>query len=899
MLALCLWLPVAAQSTDEPSGGTPTGTPPAESEESQAGGEPLPVPAEVRPTADAGPTGDAARSGLAETLDREIARADVHLEALATLSAAVEAERARELESIREAETATAERAAELSQRAEDDRSATRIYEALLGLLEREQPRLADAMERTELVPGLAPFAPRLDTRGLDTPAFHAQLAELDQRLQQIREAETEIRRRQEDGCWQLLDARARLMSRLYQAREGAIEALPRERRRALLGISREGFDALTLEIERLRIGVEAWVHRTLRTLREIPALLDDLFAVGRLTWIALKLLVVLTLLLALRQRRQALREKLLEWADTFGATRRGRRRLRSLAELTATLMPSLLVLLLVLAVRWALGGLASRPEIDLPLRLLFLYGIYALATALTYALALWLTRRYHMSVAPSRRREILRTIRTVMRVSFALAALLLLSAEVLGRGVLFHKVVQAAWVIGIIAFFFLIARWRPVIAEAYLGAGRDGRLARLVERTRNRWYGFFVVAAAFGWLAVHGLGVVLRDFALSFDQTRKALAFIFRRRMEKQAEVSGYADVAIDALPATLVDAAAEAPAQSAELLVDRFPGREKLSEMLARWREDDTRGSFLLSGPKGIGKTTWLNRIDGGDLPVIHIPIRSRIHTEHALRNLLAPHLAPDDECKDLASLSKALRDGPPRIAVVDVMQNLFVSRVGGYKVIEAFISLIESTSDKVFWICGISAFACEHLFAVHPELMIFRHHEVLRPWTEEEIGALIQRRAEASGVQVEYDALLAERAERDAFDERVVEAAEGYSRLIWDYSSGLPRVALHFWLRSLVPVDDNRVRIKLFRQPSENELLQLGQRALFLLAAIVVHENLSLAEAAKVTRYPEAVCRIQLEQMRDRKMLTRIDRRYRLSTYWHRAVIRVLTRNNLLPD
>ena len=472
-LVLCLCLPLSARQAEEKADPAPPADEPQAVEQPTIRSEEPPTAA-AGPTADAGPTGDAARSGLAETLDREIVRADRHLEALERLSKAVEAERTRELESIRAAETATAERLAELSQLDGSTRSATRIYEALLSLLEGEQPRLADALERTELVPGVAPFVPKLDTRPLDTPAFHEQLADLNERQEQIRQTEAEIRQQQEDGCWQLLDARSQLLSRLYQAREGAIEALPGERRRALLGISREGFDALSLEVERLRIGVETWVHRTLRTLREIPSMLDDLFAVGRLTWIALKLLVVLTLLLALRQRRQALRQKLLEWADNFGATRRGRRRLRSLAELTVTLMPSLLVLLLVLSVRWALGGLASRPEIDIPLRLLFLYGIYALATALTYALALWLTRRYHMSVTPPRRKEILRTIRTVMRVSFFLAALLLLSAHVLGRGVLFHKVVQAAWVIGLIALLFLIARWRPVIAEAYLGAGRE-----------------------------------------------------------------------------------------------------------------------------------------------------------------------------------------------------------------------------------------------------------------------------------------------------------------------------------------------------------------------------------------------------------------------------------------
>ena len=58
-------------------------------------------------------------------------------------------------------------------------------------------------------------------------------------------------------------------------------------------------------------------------------------------------------------------------------------------------------------------------------------------------------------------------------------------------------------------------------------------------------------------------------------------------------------------------------------------------------------------------------------------------------------------------------------------------------------------------------------------------------------------------------------------------------------------------------------------------------------------------SLPEAAEVTRYPQGVCRLQLERMLDEGILRRTNGRFRLTTHWHRAVVRFLKRGNLLSD
>ena len=876
----------------EPSAGVGADTEAGAPSAGDAEGEPAPETPAVPSTA------EAESSALAEALDREIEQRRAYLAEIERLTESLAERRTQQHEALSATRTATAELSAQLQLLNAGAAQAEPAYDKVVGLLVGELDALGESLERLRGGSQLPPFSSNLDPAKLVAPDVEERLATLAELDEKIRSGRQALQADQEALTWEELDQRVVTLSRLSEVRTAAIRALPSQRRRAVLGISREGIDALQLEGRQLGAVARTYVHRTVRSLRQVPEVLQDFFAVGRVTWMVLKLLLVLIAVLLLRRRQKEIKKQVLAWALELASNRRGEERMRGLVDFLARLTSPIVILSLVPAIRWALAAAATRPEVSLPLKLLLLFGIYRLATALTYSAAVWLSGRYRLRLVSRQSAEVLRTIRAVMRTVFLLVALLLLSAQVMGRGVMYHWIVWLAWLVGLLMFFAISARWRAPIADAYLAASPGGRLARLVSSTRKRWYGFVVSAAAFVWLACRGLLIVLRDFAMSFDSTRRALAFIFRRRMERQAEVSGYAESDPTELPDPFRAAASEQVTRDEALLVDHFPGFDRLQQMLQSWR-DGSRGSFLVSGPKGIGKSTWLALVDGGEFPVKRIPVPSRVHTRHALCNLLAQHLIEGDDCKDMTALGKQLREGPPKIAVVDPLQNLFLSRVGGYKVIQAFVSLMESTSDRVFWVSAMSRFACEHLLAVHPELAVFRHHQRLAPWSEQQIGALIDRRVKALDLDVEYAALLADRVSRGAFDERTLEAAESYARLIWDYSGGIPRVALHFWLRSLEAVSEKRARVKLFRAPDETELLQLGQKALFLLAAIVIHENLSLAEAATVTRYPEPVCRIQLERMRDRKMLSYVDRRYRMTTYWHRAIIRTLTRNNLIPD
>jgi hypothetical protein len=194
-------------------------------------------------------------------------------------------------------------------------------------------------------------------------------------------------------------------------------------------------------------------------------------------------------------------------------------------------------------------------------------------------------------------------------------------------------------------------------------------------------------------------------------------------------------------------------------------------------------------------------------------------------------------------------------------------------------------------------MSAPAWRHVQAVRPELAVFRCHQHLDGWSEELIRELIEVRTRASGVTLDYSDLVIERPEGVSEEVQLSQSAEGYCRLLWDYTDGNPKAAVHLLLRSLVQEAPSQVKVRLFRAPPVEELAHENEEALFLLSAIVTHNGLSTDECQVVTRLPGELTTIHLERLQELGVLSEDGSGFRISTAWHRPTVRMLRRNNLL--
>ncbi len=743
---------------------------------------------------------------------------------------------------------------------------------------------LEAALDEWKSPPPAPRFVPSLQPETLLGTPLEERARALMRLESEIEEATDHFERIRRASLWMGVETDADLVSRITNLRIRALSLLTPDKRSQILGFSREGFAQLRREFRQLVLSARLWGASRARALHQLPSILGDMFALGSATLVLGKIALILVFLLIVRRRGPQLLAATKRAAFDRVHSARWLRRLEAVSGIVEVVVPWLTWLFALWLLQWGLGGARDLPEAVVIYRLAVLYVFYRLAIDVSFSLIVRVARRYHLAMDTARRMLLIRSVRTIVRTVTLLGVLFALSRQLLGTGFLYGIVVDFSWLVVLAAALRVLSRWRQIVADAYLGSAPSGRLAEMVKSSRDHWYGVLVAAASFGWLAGRAGAIMARDFALTFDQTRKALAFVFRRRMEKQAEQKGYAEGRIDLLPASLVAAFSEKAISEGPLVVDRFPGLDRLTNTLKEWGSGSRGGSFVVIGEPGMGKTSWLGRVQTGDLPVERLELRERLLRDADLRKAVEPVIRSDDS---------------RRVVVVDAAQNLFLAAVGGYDALEGFVSVVEETCDRIFWLCAFNAFSWEHLRAVRPDLAVFRDEQVLTPWSEEAIRALLRTRTTESGVDLTFEDLVVDRMEGVSAEARFLRTEEGYSRLLWDYADGNPRIALHFWLRSLVPDSETRARVRLFRAPGTQQLERIPEEGLFVLAAVVTHENLSHEEAVAVTAYTERICSIHLDRLSDLGVLRVDEGRYRVRTHWYKAVTRLLSRLNLLPD
>ncbi len=461
---------------------------------------------------------------------------------------------------------------------------------------------------------------------------------------------------------WRAVTVHGNAVLRLVELRMAARDSFTEEHRRALLSFGRAGLHQAAREA---RTGVLlAHYHLALRrhSIDEVPAMARDLFKVGATLSRLLLVAAVLVFALWVRRRWRGWLERVR--TSTFRSLSRvgSKRRAQRVFRWCETIGPWALFLITITALRWALGPAARAGEIDALLTLLTIYGIYRLAIDVVASAFVNAAMHYGLETTDERRTMLLRSIRLVLRVAMILL-LIHLASRALGQGFMVTMIVKFSWLVVMAAMLVELFRWRNVMVETFLTLQPKGRLADTLRASRSRWYGAFLAPAAFVWLAGHGAATVAREFALGFEETQKALAFLFRQRVQRQAEKQGYAEGIVAELPESLIEAFREEPIASGPLVVSNFPGLDELHEILTTWRESGVRGSYLLTGERGIGKTSWLNQIRRKDLEIQRILPRQ---TRHGCSRSLRPsRRAPRDRRRSRCGTTRTRTSAVQRTA------------------------------------------------------------------------------------------------------------------------------------------------------------------------------------------------------------------------------------------
>ncbi|QDG54727.1 hypothetical protein FIV42_29475 [Persicimonas caeni] len=484
---------------------------------------------------------------------------------------------------------------------------------------------------------------------------------------------------------------------------------------------------------------------------------------------------------------------------------------------------------------------------------------------------------------------------------------------ELVGHSVI-SWLVKTFFVWGLaIVVYMVLSTWKDDIAALFVRLAED-RLPRSVEFVKNhkdRFYGVLVIAVAFIYVAFREIGQFARTHASDTEWSKRVSNFVFRKRIEMQQKERSGEEVDTSTTSEPLPDDYAayfeQRPLDDENYKVIRQDQLEYVvADARAFLRDGRPQGSLAISAEQGMGKTSLLNDVSRAfakefpDLTRKYTSLASKVVDDGVL-GFLADLFELDEVPESRVELVEALRELEPRVLLIDDCHHFFVREIGGFAGLDTFLEVVNLTDDIHYWVLTFNKYAWNYINRVRPRKHYFGQILELRPWNEREIQDLVQRRNALAGRNISFTDLVVAHEEGDHDFYEIIKTANGYFRLLHEFSGGNPMVALRFWKRSVKPNADGDMQVSLFRKPSMQPVQQLSDDYLFALAAIAQHGALDAGEIAEIINSDRAFCEMALNYFEEREIveLDPSGRRAYLSPLYFRQVVKKLSASNFLWD
>lgn len=428
-------------------------------------------------------------------------------------------------------------------------------------------------------------------------------------------------------------------------------------------------------------------------------------------------------------------------------------------------------------------------------------------------------------------------------------------------------------------------------------------RAVSFVNTHKDRFYGVLVIFGAFVYVYALEAWLFVLRYGRGLESTQRLQNFLFRKQLELNNDGDDLkAEGKHEELPQGYRDLFVCKPLRDEPFLVSREQDVDRLHAAFERWRTEKGEGAWALVGEEGMGRSTVLMQLVKrwqGQHVVRMAALRPRVVTSQDMCALLSDLFELEAPLLEEDALMARLLLEPSRVIVLDDAENCFLRRIGGFEALKVLERAVRLGNQRHFWLLSFQNFAWAYVSRFGESDYPFCDCVKMTPWTHEELRALVEARSQASGHQLNYDRLKLDTG--DSADFESVQSVRGYFRLLAEYSRGNPRVAMHYWLKSLTPAASGRLEVSLFRMGQPEGLAKMGERMKFVLAAVALHGCLSMEEVVEVNNIDRGFANLAVNYLSDLGFLEEEgdERRYRLKPYMMRQVLQTLLNNNFLYD
>lgn len=753
------------------------------------------------------------------------------------------------------------------------------LHDALESALDRLQPALSELQAGESRVPSAG--EERVESADLDIDR-----SEYRATRQEVLNKAAELRRQERRVVWADVEVLVEQVEALNRDRLRLLRHLSRDLRAQVTGVSepglRQAHNELRIVLQVLRfhfISAMAWVERTAQG--HSPWQHASVVA----TLSLLELLLVTAAFIWWRRRADGFLLIVRNWSRRHAAQSALAYRLDGFVSVLRRVRKPLEWLVLL---GLAYDILGSNIQALLEVRVAWILAKWTLGGASCVLLVDALAERRAVSAQSNGTVSALRfrSLRLLGRVIVGFGLVLSLSNEFVGPGTLHSWVLRTCWFAAVPLIALFVGWWKEVIFERLEPRKKRNALVAWAARHQQGATGFLAALVGGGYLLGSGAIRLLREYVSGVTLVRRLLAYLFQREISKNAD----GNLALSPIDSSTFDALS--PERDGGVWV-HVPEEDQLLQCLQRGEG----GILALVGDRGAGKSTQLAHLKQDHPRVLRFDC-SRFG-EHPLTQLyrhfeLSSDAGPERLLSQLAALDEA------HWILIDDAHCSVMPIISGLEPLKRALSIARRAPPQVSWVFTFDSNIYPFVERGLGRTPAFDEVVRLRPWSEEHIAELLERRSKAAAFEPDFSLLVRKVVEGDAADfaERLARTREGYYRVLWDYSGGNPAVSLHFWRQSLGRTPRGRVCAGLFGPPSTRDLEHLPDATCFVLRALL---RLDSADETQLTQ----ATRLGLEQVRNavqfavrRQYVERqTDGQLRVRWQWYRAITLVLQRKHFL--
>jgi hypothetical protein len=301
------------------------------------------------------------------------------------------------------------------------------------------------------------------------------------------------------------------------------------------------------------------------------------------------------------------------------------------------------------------------------------------------------------------------------------------------------------------------------------------------------------------------------------------------------------------------------------------------------------------MITAPRGGGKSTLLARMAerlGDKMVVVSCghggfePLRAEIAEQLGL----LPGWSAEE-------LDACIVERSIEAIGIDDFHRLVRPVMGGQEGLIQFGEVVRSLRSQVLWCGAADRRTWEYIRRVGGGTARVQQMFELGPWTEAEIGSLVDRRCKALELEPDFSELVLPREIGDVSHAPSADRTHfGFHRLLWQASEGNPGIAMRYLADSLRQRPDGTLVVQRPALPTADDLDEVGLTMLLLLRALVRYAQPSAEDLTATLRISEAEVGNLLVAARTAGWVEQLDGRYRVTWRWLPAVLRILVRKNL---